>query len=301
VQEGHRRSAAEVARQTPAYPGGYEGRGVVLVGGGKYFVAAYVTARVLRHVGCVLPVQLWHLAGEVSEPMRELLRPWGVACVDADEVARRRPFRFLDGHWWKGWQLKPFALAHSPFREVLLLDADCYPVRDPTFLFDWPGYQRHGAIFWPDLPTSGGLLPPQRCRLLGVEPLSPPLESGQLVVDKERCWPELHLTLWYNAQADYVYRHLWGDKDTFNVAWRRRGRDFAMPPGCSRFDTHTILQPGPDGAVLFQHRCQDKFRLADTVFSSTPQAFAANRFNPRLLLEDRCFRFLTELREAWTP
>jgi hypothetical protein len=35
-----------------------------------------------------------------------------------------------------GWQLKPYSIVHCPFREVLFLDADNVPLRDPTFLFE---------------------------------------------------------------------------------------------------------------------------------------------------------------------
>ncbi len=295
VQQAYREAAADAAGGPAAVPAG-EGRGIVVVGGGKYFASAYVTVRVLRHVGCRLPVQLWHLAGEVTGPMAALLRPHAVECVDADRLAETRPFRFLEGHWWKGWQLKAYALAHCPFREVLLLDADCYPVRDPTFLFDWSGYRERGAVFWPDCASSAGLLTPAHWRAFGLETGGPPLESGQVVVDRVRRAAELRLALWYNAHADFVYRILWGDKDTFNVAWHRLGTPYAMPrPDCG-WDTHTLLQYGPDGEVLFQHRCRDKFRLEEGGFEGTPQFFPANQYNPRLAHEGLCFSFLAELR-----
>jgi hypothetical protein len=301
VHDAYRGAAADFLARAPAYPVGYAGRGVVVVGGGRYFPSAYVTVRVLRHVGCRLPVQLWHLVGEVTDAMRGLLRPLGVECVDADRAARERPFRFLDGHWWKGWQLKPYALAHCPFEEVLLLDADCYPVRDPEGLFDWPPYRERGAVFWPDYDPSWALLTPDRWAVFGAEPRLPPFESGQLLVNKRACWRELQLALWYNAHADFVYHILWGDKDTFNVAWRRLGREHATPrPRCG-WDTHTILQYGPDGRVLFQHRCRDKFRLGDEAFPSTPQSFAANQYVGRLEHEALCFRFRDELARAWRP
>jgi hypothetical protein len=300
VQEAQRQLAAEYAASLPSYPGGHAGRGVVLVGGGRYAAAAYVTARVLRHVGCRLPVQLWHLAGETDEALRRLLAALDVACVDADAVARQHPYRFLDGHWWKGWQLKPYALVYCPFREVLLLDADCYPTRDPECLFGWPGYRAYGAAFWPDNEAGSSVLTPQHIRTFGVEPAGvAPVESGQLLVDKGRCWRELHLALHYNAQADYTYRLLHGDKDTFPLAWRRLGCGYARPWPVCDWDTHTILQYGPDGRVLFQHRTQDKFTLAPTDFPSTCQLYPGNRYQPRLAHEDFCFRALEELRGAW--
>jgi hypothetical protein len=299
VQEAHRLAAAEHMDSAPLYLDTGQERGVVMVGGGRYFVAAYVTIRVLRHVGCQLPIELWHLTGEIDPPMQSILEPYGVICVNADEFARRHPFRFLEGHWWKGWQLKAYAIAHSRFREILFLDADSYPTRNPEPLFDWEDYRTHGAIFWPDCGTSAFLLPAEKWQIFGTEPREPPFESGQLVIDKSRCSTELQLTLWYNAHADFVYHILWGDKDTFNIAWRRLGRDYAMPRTHCSWDTHTILQYGPDGEILFQHRCQDKFCLTPQAFLSTCQPFAGNQYNPRLALEDQCFQFREELRLAW--
>ncbi|MBV9122749.1 MAG: hypothetical protein JO112_05295, partial [Planctomycetes bacterium] len=135
--------------------------------------------------------------------------------------------------------------------------------------------------------------------LFGVGPCQPPFESGQVVVDKTLCWAELQLALWYNAHADFVYEVLWGDKDTFNIAWRRLGRTYAMTQNWCGWDTHTILQYGPGGRVLFQHRCRDKFRLGQEIFAGTPQTFEGNHFNPRLAHEELCFRLRDELRQVW--
>jgi hypothetical protein len=294
VQAAHRRLASEIVERVPAYGGG-EGRGIVVIGGGKYFVSAYVTIRVLREVGCRLPIELWHLAGEMTDQMRSLAAEWDVRCVDADALARERPFRFLD-HWWRGWQLKAFALLHAPFREVLLLDADSYPVRNPEFLFDWSEYRRRGAIFWPDAPGSAALLPSGVWSVFGIEPLAMrPNDSGQLVVDRQACWREINLAAHYNAHADYVYRYVYGDKDTFLLAWRRLGRPFArMWPECIA-RTPGLLQLDDRGEILFQHRIHDKFRLNGTRFASTPQAAAVNRFHPHLAHELFCFRVVEEL------
>jgi hypothetical protein len=300
VQEAQRQLVSDSITIVPPYSGGYQGRGIVIVGGGRYAAATYVTVRVLRHVGCELPIQVWHLAGEMDEAMRRLLSPLGVTCVDADEMARLYPYRFLDGHWWKGWQMKPYAILHCPFREVLFLDADCYPTRDPEVLFTWSGFRTSGAVFWPDSEAGKRALTPQLIRTFGVEPEGVlPIESGQLLVDKERCWRELHLALHYNSQADYTYRLLHGDKDTFPLAWKRLGRDYASPWPTFDWDTHTILQYDPEGRVLFQHRAQDKFTLAPTAFPSTYQLYPSNHYHPRLVHEDFCFQVLDELREKW--
>ena len=125
----------------------FAGRGIVICGGGeKYLPSAYVLVRVLRHLGCALPVEIWHL-GEAEMPgvMRGLFAELGAVCVDGLWVRREHPVRRLGG-----WELKCFALMHSAFAEVLLLDADNCPVRDPAFLFNEVRYRETGAVFWPD-------------------------------------------------------------------------------------------------------------------------------------------------------
>jgi len=270
-----------------------------MVGGGRYFPSAYVSICVLRHVGCHVPVELWHLNGEITPRMRELVGTLGVTLIDADAAAARQPFRFLEGHWWKGWQLKAYALANSAFEEVLLLDADCYPTRNPESIFTSAAYLRHGSIFWPDYPTSAGLMTPAQWQVFGLEPRQPPFESGQMLVHKGRCWRELQLTLWFNGQADYVYNHLWGDKDTYNLAWRQLRRDYGMLWPCAGWDTHTLLQYDERGEVLFQHRCRDKFRLSEEKFVNTPQNFAENTYNPHLAHEEFCFDVRAKLVRAF--
>ena len=81
-----------------------------------------------------------------SDPYsRRLLAQYGVECVDARKLAAEKPCRILCG-----WELKLYAALHCPFAEVLYLDADNGPTRDPSFLFDEPEYHGVGAIFWPD-------------------------------------------------------------------------------------------------------------------------------------------------------
>jgi len=54
---------------------------------------------------------------------------------------RELPDRILNG-----WELKVYALLHSRFREVLLLDAYHVPVADPCFFFDLPKVRRLGFL-----------------------------------------------------------------------------------------------------------------------------------------------------------
>jgi hypothetical protein len=276
----------------PQYPADrYRGRGVVIAGGGeRYFASLYITVRAARHVGCTLPIQVWYLGrnGEMPAERRAILAPYAVECIDADAVRRQHPARHLGG-----WELKVYATLHSPFEELLFLDADCYPCRDPAFLFDEADYRERGAIFWPDMAT----FDPRLCwAAFGVpDPRRPgSVESGQFVVHKRLSWRPLNLAWFYNDHSDYYYRYGYGDKHTFEVAWARCGAPFIMWQTQARWAGVAYLHPGPDGTPLFVHRCADKFRLAGHAYV-THQHHAGPAFQPDLPLEAECWGWLAEL------
>jgi Mannosyltransferase putative len=190
---------------------------------------------------------------------------------------------------------------YSAFSEILLLDADNIPVRDPTFLFDSAPYSARGAIFWPDYGAARPTLP------TGILSRTHPIwelarvpyrgdrefESGQICVDKRRCFRELVLALWLNQYSDFWYRYLWGDKDTFHLAWRKLGREWAMPDR-DPVDLGGLVMGQSDfeGRVLFQHRNGAKWSLDH------------NPSIPGFLHEELCFEILAELRVSmadWHP
>lgn len=179
-------------------------------------------------------------------------------------------------------------MLHCPFEEILLLDADNAPVLDPTFLFETPEYLRTGTVFWPDLSRT----PPRsiRWQVFGV-PYRDELEqaSGQILVDKRRCWRELNLCNWYNERSDFFYRFIYGDKDTFRFAWRRLGRAYAMPECGVELIPRALCQHDFRGRRLFQHRVHDKWSLA------------GNGKISGFIHEEECFQFVEQLRTRWRP
>lgn len=298
VQQQHREKATNFIQTIPRYPGHFEGRGIVITGGGKYFVSAYITIRVIRHIGCTLPIELWHLDGEMDDEMIGMVAEHNGSCHNASELARGTNY-FLD-HWWKGWQLKAFALLHSSFREVLMLDADSYPTKDPSFVFEWTPYKETGSIIWPDVGDSARLFPPLAAKVLGVPQFTEgAAESGQLVFNKEQTWKGLNLAKHYNADADYIYHIVYGDKDTFPAAMHRVGSPYSrMNPNC-KMNGPGIQQLDQNGDVLFNHRIHDKFRIFNTRFDSTAQRGATQQRASGWRHENFCHRVLQELNERW--
>jgi hypothetical protein len=271
-----RRGVAEV----PVPPSQREGRGVVIPAGGSFFVGAYVSAAMLRWLGCRLPIELWHLgAAEVTPDMRRAIERLNVRCVDALQLHDAHPIRTLGG-----WQLKPFSLLHCSFRHALLLDADNVPVVDPTFLFDSIEYRKNGSIFWPDRER----IAPTRSiwALTGVSFRDEPeFESGQVVVDVVACWHELNLTMCMNEHGEFWYQHIYGDKDTFHMAWRKLGRSYAMPRREIEVLPGTFCQHDFSGRRVFQHRNRRKWSLDGPNPKTTGFCF-----------EDRCLGYIDQLR-----
>ena len=277
----HVRSAIS---RLPQNPRDWQGRGIVICGGGvRYFLCAWVCVNMLRKHGCQLPVELWHLnAAEMNDAMRTLMEPLGVTCINAQEVRKLYPARTVNG-----WEIKAFALLHSAFREVLLLDADNVPIVDPTFLFETRQFAETGAIFWPDF----GRLEPSRSiwELTGVRYRDEPeFESGQIVLDKARCFRPLALAMWFNEYSDFWYRHIHGDKETFHMAWRRLDAPYAMPQRGIHELPATMCQHDFNGRRIFQHRNLAKWRLR-----GNPQI-------PGFSQERECLSFIDQLLPHWT-
>lgn len=282
--EAHQVLQRDFLSHVPTQPP-MHGRGIVVcTGGDRYFTSAYVCARMLRHLGCRLPIQFWHRRNEMDTRMKELVAEIGVAPIRVEDVLSRLECPPRVTH---GWALKPLALLHSPFREVLLLDADNVPVRDPTYMFDDEVFRRVGAVFWPDF----GRLAPARpiWQICEVEYRDEPeFESGQILVDKARCWKPLQLAMHYNEHWEFYYRHIHGDKDTYHMAFRRLDCEYGMPARGIHRLPKTMCQHDLAGHRLFQHRNMDKWRID-----------GGNLAIDDFWFEDVCRYFISELRGIW--
>lgn len=273
-------------RTIQPYPGGYEGRGIVVCGGGiKYLTCAWVCMNRLRQAGCRLPIECWHLGRrEMDKQMTALLGPLGVRCVDALKLRAKHPARILHG-----WELKAYALLHCRFREVLLLDADNVAAVDPEFLFETPEFRAAGAIFWPDrgLTRNERTLPIWRsCGLR--QPDEREFETGQIAVDKQRCWRALCLAMWFNENSDFYYQYVHGDKETFHLAFRKLAQHYALVQTPIKSLVGTMCQHDFQGRRIFQHRNGAKWSLGSKI--EHVQGF---------LHEKECLGHLRVLKRVW--
>jgi alpha 1,2-mannosyltransferase len=204
--------------------------------------------------------------------------------------------------------IETFAVLHSEFEQVLFLDVDSYPCRNPEFLFDDPQMKEHGAMFFPDAPWMKLL--PEVWQAMGMEFIDErAIESGQFLIDKKKCWQPLALTYWMNQRSDYYFqigprksgqvgphfgRGVHGDKDLFHLAWRYLKRNYVMPNQDYTWISPALVQHAPDGDPVFIHRARRKFSLADTDFGTSKQE--GPQYEPKLPMEDVAQGIVKELR-----
>jgi hypothetical protein len=226
-------------------------RGIVTSAGGPtYFLNAYLNFRLLREAGCRLPIEWFYLGAEMKPAwialaariegvtLRDLaaggIRDWGLGIGERQSNPHDPEYRVPRIPDYSkdrgGWQSKIEAIVRSSFDEVLFLDADCFPLRDPGYLFDGELYRRSGAVLWPDI----FLWDPDQATALdkryGITLPERQIESGQLMFDKRRCAAALDAVRRLNARSEETYRLVYGDKDTFLIGFLQTRTPFAVVP-----------------------------------------------------------------------
>ncbi|KAG7381640.1 hypothetical protein PHYPSEUDO_005798 [Phytophthora pseudosyringae] len=256
-------SSASLARQ-----------GIVMVVYPKLVASMYATVRTLREVlKCNLPIEVWLRPNEMNKapgalkPLRDLARNTSAGEITFEAIRHPQAFQFNS---------KVYAIYHSKFQQVLFLDADNVPVKDPSYLFQTHEFVKAGAVFWPDFWHPGQTIFAINQTSLVWQLLDMPFvdmfeqESGQLLVDRKRHAAPLALVAFYAFHLPNYFNRLklaWGDKDLFRFAWLRLGAAFHMidtlPAVAGEvtgqwFCGMTMAQHDPSGDVIFLHRNQLK-------------------------------------------
>lgn len=234
-------------------------RGIVTSAGGKdYFLNAYVNLRVLRDNGCRLPFFWAYMGAEMTDAMLAKAATIGnITFYNMDETSAEADFR----QWRGGWQAKVKSILAAPFEEILFLDADCFPWRDPSYLFDHPTFQSHDCVFWPD-PFKWK---PEKLEYLRTKYNVPNLpeaqiESGQMMFHKSRAAGGLLAAKALNDNSSETYTDMYGDKDTFQIGALQAGLSMDVVPHHYDQLTHGMLHKDFDGQKLFSHLAFGKFR-----------------------------------------
>jgi alpha 1,2-mannosyltransferase len=126
-----------------------------------------------------------------------------------------------------GIQFKFLAILFSTFEEVLFLDTDVFPLRDPAFLFDLEPFKSNGYVVWPDFwaSTASPYIYTIISQPVPPRALYPTVEAGQLLVSRRTHQASLFLVAYYNYYGNSHYFGLFtqgalgeGDKETWRTA-----------------------------------------------------------------------------------
>lgn len=274
-------------------------RGIVMCAGGPSLLTqAWTNLDVLRNeLGCRLPVALYYVGrDEMPEACQRFFEESfdGLRCIDATKVPDRPlqpPTRALGG-----FETKPFVLMNAPFDELVFIDADSVPLRDPATLFDSALYTEHGNLFWPDACMLSNLVPHPgefshyglqdgRARhfVQGVNPrifdymrlprpstlerASHETESGQIVLDRRRCFDAVQLAWFLSARPEHFRLFFYGDTEMYRIAFGVAGRRFCQIPHRSfnagvvhegAFLGKAVIPRDEAGAPIFLHQMHRK-------------------------------------------
>ena len=206
---------------------------LICAGGERLSREAGNAIGVLRRLGCKLPVEIWKM------PEEHLGLP-DMPNVAVNEIAAPG-----------GWELKAIALKATHLDRVLLLDADTICAQDPTPLFDLLG---NGAVFWPSDSMMMATAPAWAAA--GVVPAErQTIDSSQMLVDKAACARAVDIAAAMNRDSAKWYKLVYGDADTFLLAWLAAGVPYTMvmsqmdqTPDGGRWQHHPVT-----GLRLFHH------------------------------------------------
>jgi alpha 1,2-mannosyltransferase len=119
------------------------------------------------------------------------------------------------------YAMKGAALLFSSFDEILFLDCDNIPARDPSFLFETEAFIETGALFWKDFwmtKPNNPIYPILDLKCVKEQEF----ESGQMVIKKSfpGVFKALSLAFYMQRNSELYFKFFHGDKDSFRFAWR---------------------------------------------------------------------------------
>jgi alpha 1,2-mannosyltransferase len=281
---------------------------VFLSGGFLYLSNAYMNIRFIREfLKSQVPIEVWYFGKkEINKRLFAAIKNLGnIDFVDIEEKQKLFPMKGSNLErimhekcpaTMDGWRNKSYAILHSRFREVVYLDSDCFLFQKPESLFDDSmEYSECRAIFSSDIDVnsdiSGRKVDPKTFivsklgsfserrwdyskpnplwELIGAEEDDlPEFESGFIMVDKHTHRDSLFLAWFLNENSDVTYQYLYGDKDTFHLAWAKTKASLYMLKDVSRSNGHISCKY--KDSILFEHRVFDNKFNCSKDWETTP-------------------------------
>jgi hypothetical protein len=245
----------------------YNGRGIVYLANGNTLNRSIASIQLLRDHGCNLPVEVWYIGDELTSDQKKRLvteikvQPRDILVEQQKAHMFKKYSLDVDYGYERNYQIKTFVLLLTKFKELLYLDSDNMPLKNPEYLFDSEEFKQIGAVFWNDFwkfPTDNPMwqITGQLCSDEWEQ------ESGQLLLDKEKAWRGLLMSLHFQSLHEFYFNIILGDKDTYRFGFMVSETPYHTirhPVGIAgrirqeKFCGHSMVQPDMDGNFLFVH------------------------------------------------
>lgn len=230
-----------------------KGDGIVYVGGGAYWLGIVVGIKLLRYLGCNLPIEVWYLGDRESVDENDI-KGLNVRLIDST----KHPM-YQDGYKHPGWVNKLFALTHTKFDRVLFLDADAYCVVNPVPLFD--KLIESSFVYWQDMPHQIKTIKWAEVYPEGERKAIPPVQGGQLFIDRNKASTLIRVSNYLCEESNYYFTKMYGDQDTWRIGLAA-GLCHYQTLGLAKWTDVAFVCSAPYPIVV--HRCQGKlFRVED--------------------------------------
>jgi alpha 1,2-mannosyltransferase len=270
----------------------WSGQGVVMISGGLFYLSnAYLNIRFIRNfLKSNIPIEVWYLGKkEINKKLFQLIQNLGnvefINVKDRKDIFPMKKSNFKIGIHKEctanieGWRNKSYAILHSKFKEIIYLDSDCFLFQKPEDIFTSNEYIESKAMFSSDIDhnfkNTGRKVDPKTFiviklgsfsngfwdysktnpiwEIIGVEEDDlPEFDSGFIVLDKSFHRDSIFLSWFLNENSDLTYQHIYGDKDTFHLAWAKTNAKLHMLKDVSRENGHILCRF--KNSILFEHR-----------------------------------------------
>jgi len=230
----------------------------------KYEHICLENVRQIRKFGCQSIIEIWEVGQEISDNIRSAFK--AIANIRFQNVND-----YTDkSSYWKGFQIKAFALYYTKLQECILCDADVFFYENPEQIWYDPHYLETGTYFFRDLErwrfqnlsssisehqnkfSSLAFYKKRKAFILSLLPQKGPLfpieweylyeeaipenvqealqESGVVYMNKSKQQNSIEQIFTLNQNYPTTYQYVWGDKETFWIGCVMAGNPFYFNP-----------------------------------------------------------------------
>ncbi|PLB49459.1 putative alpha-1,2-mannosyltransferase [Aspergillus steynii IBT 23096] len=225
MKEAHGVFVEEIKKNPPQLHYAPNTRGLVSTAGGSYLPVLVISLRMLRKTGSELPVEVFLADEEEYEDYicDVVLPSLNARCVVLSHILDAVP-KIME---IQKYQFKLFAMLFSSFEEILFLDADAFPLRQPESLFTSEPFKSKNMVTWPDFwaSTVSSYYYEIASQPIPEKAIRQSSESGEVLLSKKTHLKSLLLSTYYNFWGPDLYYALLsqgaageGDKETFVAA-----------------------------------------------------------------------------------